>query len=43
MDSFFSLFTPATAETRAVLDDEIEQVPVDFEGGGGTTGSCVVA
>jgi len=43
MDFFFNLFGPATAETRAELDSEIEQVPVDFEEGGGTTGSCVVA
>jgi len=44
MDIFFNLFFgPATAETRAELDSELEQVPVDFEGGGGTTGSCIVA
>ena len=43
MDFFFSLFAPATAETRAELDDEVEQVPVDFEGGSGPTQGCVVA
>jgi len=42
MDFFFSLFAPATAETRAELDDEVEQVPVDFEGGSGTGQGCVV-
>jgi len=44
MDFFLNIFFgPATAETRAKLDSELEQVPVDSEGGGGGNGSCTVA
>jgi len=44
MDFFLNLFFgPATSETRTELDSEIEQVPVDFEGGSGSTQGCVVA
>jgi hypothetical protein len=43
MDSFFNLFGTATVETRAELDSEVEQVPLDFEDGGGGSQNCVVA
>jgi len=39
MDFFFNLFGP----TRTELDSEVEQVPVDFEGGSSTGQGCVVA
>jgi len=39
MDFFFNLFGPARTE----LDSEVEQVPVDFEGGSGSGSGCVVA
>jgi len=43
MDFFFNLFFgPATSETRTELDSEIEQVPVDYEGGSGSGNGCVV-
>ena len=44
MDFFLNIFFgPATAETRAELDSELEQVPVDFEEGGGGNTGCIVA
>jgi hypothetical protein len=45
MDFFFKLFFPAApAEARAELESEIEQIPVDFDDGGGTNnGGCIVA
>jgi hypothetical protein len=39
MDFFFNLFGP----TRTELDLEVEQVPVNFDGGGQNSGGCVVA
>ena len=42
MDFFFNLFAAAPAETRAELDSEVVQVPVDFDGTSPGM-SCIVA
>jgi hypothetical protein len=43
MDFFFNVFAPAITETRAELDSEVEQVPVNLDDGGGGSQSCIVA